>query len=128
MTEPPLPSAVGFPLRVTVPRWHHDSLRSYHITAPLGKPAGAMSLAKPRVAPSQRTPCLTDASHPDWPDVRICRVLVEVAGHVSEILCLGNIALRTGKMLHWDGPNLRITKPAEANQHIHREYRSGWTL
>jgi len=52
----------------------------------------------------------------------------EVAGHVSEILCVGNIALRTGKTLQWDGPNLQVTNVPEANQHVRREYREGWTL
>jgi hypothetical protein len=52
----------------------------------------------------------------------------EVAGHVSEILLLGNIAIRTGKMLHWDGPNLKVTNVPEANMFVRREYRKGWEL
>ena len=52
----------------------------------------------------------------------------EVAGHVSEILLLGNIALRTGQILHIDGENLKITNSEEANRHIRREYRENWTL
>jgi hypothetical protein len=36
--------------------------------------------------------------------------------------------VRTGKKLHWDGPNMKITNDEEANRRLHREYREGWTL
>ena len=52
----------------------------------------------------------------------------EVAGHVSEMLCLGNIALRTGKLLKWDGENMKITNENDANKLIKGPYRSGWPL
>jgi len=52
----------------------------------------------------------------------------EVAGHASEIILLGNVALRTGKKLHWDGPNLTATNAPEAAQYVRREYREGWSL
>jgi hypothetical protein len=38
------------------------------------------------------------------------------------------VALRAGKKLAWDGPNMRVTNDDEANRHLHREYRQGWTL
>ncbi len=44
-------------------------------------------------------------------------------------LCLlGNLAIRVGKRIEWDGPNLKVTNVPEANNHIRREYRKGWTL
>lgn len=52
----------------------------------------------------------------------------EVAGLVSETLMLGNIALRTGKELLWDGPNLRIPNAPDAEKYIHPTPRSGWSL
>jgi len=52
----------------------------------------------------------------------------DMSSLVTEVVLLGNIAIRTGKKLYWDGPNLTITNIPEANQYIHREYREGWTL
>lgn len=50
----------------------------------------------------------------------------EMAGMVTEVVLLGNIALRTRERLEWDPENLRITNHDGANALLHREYRSGW--
>ncbi len=50
------------------------------------------------------------------------------AGLVTEVVLLGNIALETGKLLRWDGPNMRIANVPEANHFLRREYRAGWSL
>jgi hypothetical protein len=44
------------------------------------------------------------------------------------MVLLGNVAIRTGKKLYWDGPNMRFTNNDEANKYLHRKYRRGWTL
>ena len=54
--------------------------------------------------------------------------LVDHAGLLSEVCVLGNVALRSGKKLAWDGPNFRVTNDAAANRFLHREYRAGWSL
>jgi hypothetical protein len=49
-------------------------------------------------------------------------------GHVSTRLChLGNIAFRTGKVIHFD-PQTETTDSAEANKLLGREYRKGFEL
>jgi len=53
---------------------------------------------------------------------------VDHAGLLTETCLLGNVALRAGKKLSWDGPNMRVTNDGEANRYLHREYRQGWTL
>jgi predicted dehydrogenase len=53
---------------------------------------------------------------------------VEHAGLLTETCQLGNVALRAGKKLDWDGPNMKITNDEHANQFLHREYREGWSL
>jgi len=53
---------------------------------------------------------------------------VEHAAHLTEVVLLGNIAVRTHEKLIWDGPNLRFTNSESANQLINPPYRSGWTL
>lgn len=50
----------------------------------------------------------------------------DMASLVTSTVLLGNIAIRTGKALEWDGK--RITNEPEANQFLQREYRAGWTL
>jgi len=50
------------------------------------------------------------------------------AGPLTEMVLLGNVAIRTGKKLYWDGPNMRVTNIPEANKYLRREYRAGWTL
>jgi predicted dehydrogenase len=52
----------------------------------------------------------------------------EYAGPLTEVVLLGNIALRTASRLEWDGPNMKITNIPEANELLRRDYRDGWTL
>ncbi len=50
-------------------------------------------------------------------------------GHKSTAPCLiGNIALRTGMKLRWDGKAERFTNSAEANAMLTRPYRAPWRL
>jgi len=50
-------------------------------------------------------------------------------GHKSTAPCLiGNIALRTGMKLKWDGKAERFTNSAEANAMLTRPYRAPWRL
>jgi len=50
------------------------------------------------------------------------------AGPLTEMVLLGNIAIRTGKKLIWDGPNMKVTNVPEANEYVNPPYRQGWTL
>jgi len=50
------------------------------------------------------------------------------AGLVTEVVLLGNVALRAGRKLEWDGAAMRVTNKDEANQYLRRDYRDGWTL
>jgi len=62
----------------------------------------------------------------------------DVAGPITECMLLGTVALRTGKergggcrirqKLYWDGPNMKVTNDAAANELLHFKYRQGWTL
>ncbi len=46
---------------------------------------------------------------------------------LTEVVLLGNIAIRTGKKIYWDPENLRITNDEEANKYIKESYRTGWS-
>jgi predicted dehydrogenase len=50
------------------------------------------------------------------------------SGLLTETPLLGNIAMRLGKKLEWDGPNMKFTNEKTANQYLHRKYRNGWNL
>jgi hypothetical protein len=50
-----------------------------------------------------------------------------IAGPLTEVVLLGNIALKTGKKLEWDGAALRITNDDAANGLLDRTYREGWS-
>jgi predicted dehydrogenase len=52
----------------------------------------------------------------------------EAAARLTEIILIGNVALRSGKKLEWDGPNLRARNAPEAEQFIRGQYRKGWEI
>jgi hypothetical protein len=52
----------------------------------------------------------------------------DYSGPLTEVVLLGNIAIRTGKKLEWDGPNMKITNVPEANEYRPRAYRQGWAV
>lgn len=51
---------------------------------------------------------------------------VRHAGMLTEIPLLGNIAVKLGRKLTWDGPNQCFPGDPEATALLHREYRAGW--
>ncbi len=52
----------------------------------------------------------------------------DIAAYLTEIILLGCVALRVGKKLEWDGPNMRATNAPEAAQFVKRVYRKGFEL
>lgn len=50
------------------------------------------------------------------------------AGPLTELVLLGNIAIRTRKKLDWDGENMRFTNDEDANKYVKEPYREGWSL
>lgn len=53
----------------------------------------------------------------------------DYAGPLTEVVLLGVLALRApGRRLEWDSDNLRLKNAPDLNEHVHIDYRSGWTL
>ncbi len=52
----------------------------------------------------------------------------DIAAYLTEIILLGCVAMRTGKKLAWDGPNMKATNTTADDLFVHRQYRSGWSL
>ena len=52
----------------------------------------------------------------------------DYSGPFTEIVLLGNLAVRLGKKIEWDAKALRATNAPEADELIRRKYRKGWSL
>jgi len=52
----------------------------------------------------------------------------DIAGPLTEAFLLGNVAIRSGKKIEWDGAKLRCTNNKDADQFIKGEYRRGWEV
>jgi len=53
----------------------------------------------------------------------------DYSGPFTETVLLGNLAIWfAGQKLSWDGPNMKVTNFAEANELVKPKYREGWSL
>lgn len=50
------------------------------------------------------------------------------AAPFTEIILLGNLALRASTNIQWDIQNMRVTNSEEANKLVTKQYREGWSL
>jgi len=52
------------------------------------------------------------------------------AANETEAALVGNLAIRAGRRIEWDGENMRPTNCSDADglALIRRQYRKGWTL
>ena len=52
----------------------------------------------------------------------------DYSGPFTEIVLLGNLAVRLGKKIEWDAKAMKATNAPEADELIRRKYRKGWSL
>jgi hypothetical protein len=85
------------------------------------------------IKPAKTIPRVPDNSpYADW--LRACKggpaacSNFDYAGPFTEVVLLGNLALRVGKKIEWDGPNMRAKNCPEADKYIRPKYRSGWKV
>ncbi len=57
-----------------------------------------------------------------------CNADIETGHRSTSTTLIGNIALRTGKLLDWDREKEEFTNDRSMNEHLHYEYRKPWTL
>jgi hypothetical protein len=50
----------------------------------------------------------------------------EYSAPFTEMVLLGNIALRTREKIEWDVKRMEVTNLPEANRFVRKEYRPGW--
>jgi predicted dehydrogenase len=97
--------------------------------------------ASPRIIPEKRMreyqpppPTIPRSlgHHRDWIDA--CKggppasSNFEYGARLTEIALLGIVALRTGRTIHWDGPNMKAINAPEAEPFIHGHFRKGWEI
>ena len=95
----------------------------------------------PRIIPEEKmrsyqqpTPTIprSRGHHRDW--IEACKggppasANFESGARLTEIVLLGVVALRTGKTLHWNGPEMRASNAPEAEPFIHGYFRKGWEI
>ena len=89
------------------------------------------ALAKSFPKPPQTIP-RSQGHHEDW--IAACKggqpggAHFDYSGPLTENVLLGNLAIRIGKKLDWDGPNMKCASVPEANDLVEFKYREGWTL
>jgi len=97
--------------------------------------------ASPRIIPEQKmkqyelpppTIPRSQGHHRDW--INACKGGPPASSNfaygarLTEIALLGVVALRTGKTLYWDGPNMRATNAPQAEPLVHGHFRKGWEI
>ena len=83
--------------------------------------------------PPQKLPRIPGEAHEmNWVDAckgkQEASCPFEYAARLTEVMLLGIVALRAGKKISYDGPNMRVTNLPQANDYLRREYRQGWSV
>jgi hypothetical protein len=47
---------------------------------------------------------------------------------LTEMVLLGNLAVRAGQKVEWDAAKMQVTNDPSANRFVQRKYREGWSL
>ncbi len=82
--------------------------------------------------PPRQTLPRSPGHHAEW--IRACKggaaamSNFDYAGPFTEVVLLGNVAIRVGKRIVWDSEQMRARDLPAADQYIRRQYRKGWTL
>ena len=75
----------------------------------------------------------TSSHHAEW--VAACKGerpalcnFIDFGAPLTEVMLLGNLALRAGKRISWDAAAMQAGGDSAANALIGRPYRKGWEL
>jgi len=52
----------------------------------------------------------------------------DYGGPLAELVQLGNVALRAGEKIFWDGEAMKATNTGKAEEFVRQKYRKGWEL
>ena len=91
-------------------------------------PESKMQAYKQPEVPYPRSP----GQHEEW--IAACKggqpagANFDYAGPLTEVVSLGNIALRCGQPIEWDPVEMKVKNAPDADQYVSPKYREGWTL
>ena len=94
-------------------------------------PASCRSSATEYVRPAKTLPRV-EGHHADW--LRACKGGPPACSHfgyaarLTELVLLGNVALRARRLLRWDAPAMKATNAPQADQYLHGSHRAGWEI
>jgi predicted dehydrogenase len=88
--------------------------------------------APPAAPPSMRIVGVAMTHYGDWIEAckggKPAKSNFDYAALLTEVVLLGNVALRTGKKIEWDGAGMKATNCPEADALIKPAFRPGWGL
>jgi predicted dehydrogenase len=90
-----------------------------------------LSLNKEYKRPEKTLPRVK-GHHADW--LSACKGGKPASGNfdysakLTEVVLLGNVAVRSGQKIEWDYDNMKVSNVAEANRFLKDEYRPGWEV
>ena len=80
--------------------------------------------------PPQTLPRITDSHEMNWVNAikqgRKANTDFQYSAALTEFVLLGNLAKRTQSKLYYDAENMKFTNNDQANELLHKEYRTGW--
>jgi hypothetical protein len=83
------------------------------------------------VRPAKTLPRV-EGHHADW--LQACKGGTPACSNfgygarLSEFVMLGNVALRTRKLIRWDSAAMKATNAPQADAFLRESYRKGWEL
>ncbi len=83
-------------------------------------------------APPRATLPRSPGHHAEW--IEACKTgkptgtNFDYASKLTELVLLGNVALRAGRPITWDAAAMKVTSGAQDDLYIERDYRPGWAL
>jgi predicted dehydrogenase len=92
-------------------------------------PETAMTSFLPK-RPPRKYPRVKGGPIKEWIDAILAQTQpganFEYAAKLTEVVLLGNLAIRLGRPIEWDSANLAVKNLPEADALIKRQYRTGW--
>jgi predicted dehydrogenase len=94
-------------------------------------PEAAMQAFAPK-RPPKKYPRVPAGPIKEWIDAIINKTQpganFEYSAKLTEVVLLGNLAIRLGRPIEWDSKNLKVKGAPEADRLIKRQYRLGWEM
>ena len=112
--------------------WRATTPIAKQILEDSGRFAVEVSTTPPADGQTPETPSRNTWHFRDWLDA--CKggpapsANFEYGARITEMVLLGNVALRSGVKIEWDAVNMKVTNTSKADNLLKEEYRKGWEI